>query len=759
MLRQKWGSFGQRLFPGLIVAAGIAVYLNSFSGVFVLDDARNIAENARIRHLWPPWEIPAGAARPVVELSFAINYALGRLEVFGYHLVNLAVHLLAALTLYGVVRRTLLLNEELGRVGHVAPGLALSVALLWVVHPLLTQSVTYIVQRAEALMGFFYLLTLYCVIRGAGSSRAWAWYGPAIIACALGMGSKEVMVTAPFMVLLYDRTFLARSLGLAFRRRGGLYLGLAATWGVLFACGYVQAVLTPRPTPGATVGFAFTGITPVEYLLTQPGVILHYLRLSLWPAGLCLDYGWPVARTLEAIVPPALLVGALFAGTLWALWRKPWVGLVGAWFFLILAPTSSFIPIRDPLFEHRMYLSLAAVVVLVVFGGHALLARICDRRGWRAPVRQGVAIGLVVAAAVTLGLTTVHRNRAYHSVPAMWSDVVAKRPGNPRGHGNLATACDETGRLEDAVTHYREELRLMPASHLAHYQLGNVLYKLGRYDEAVEHLAEGVRYDPLSAEKHFNLGNALVLQGKLDAGCVHLREAVRLRPSWAEAHASLADALIRTGNAAEGVEQYGAALRINPANYMWHNRLGVALERSGQNAEATIQYREALRVEPDGPEALYNLGTILSRQGEFDEAIAYLGRAVQRRPDSAETHTNLGLALLRSGRTTEAFGHLTEAARLKPDLANARYHLGELLAAQGRIEPAIEEYRAVLRLRPDHAQTHFKLGELLERLDRREEAMAEYREALRTDPDHQPARQALARMTPTTEGAEHPEEH
>ena len=152
---------------------------------------------------------------------------------WGYHVVNLAIHILGALVLYGVVRRTLLCASLRQRYGDEARWLALAVALIWVVHPLQTESVTYLIQRTESLMGLFFLLTLYCVIRGSTSSGRRGWYAAAVVCCALGMGSKEVMVVAPLTVLLYDRAFLSGSFREALRARAALYAGLFGCWLVL----------------------------------------------------------------------------------------------------------------------------------------------------------------------------------------------------------------------------------------------------------------------------------------------------------------------------------------------------------------------------------------------------------------------------------------------------------------------------------------------------------------------------------------------
>ena len=215
--------------PVLVIAAGLFAYHDSFTGAFVFDDVPSIPENATIRHLWPIWQClspPHGdrvtvEGRPLINLSLALNYALGGYNVWGYHALNLTVHILAGLTLLGIVRRTLLQPALRERFGTAANELALVVALLWTLHPLQTESVTYIIQRAESIVGLFYLLTVYCFIRAVDSPQCRLWYSLSVAACALGMASKEVMVSAPVMVLLYDRAFLSGSLRPRTASRGG----------------------------------------------------------------------------------------------------------------------------------------------------------------------------------------------------------------------------------------------------------------------------------------------------------------------------------------------------------------------------------------------------------------------------------------------------------------------------------------------------------------------------------------------------------
>jgi len=698
------------LAAGLIVLAAVAAYHNSFAGPFIFDDTASIVENRTIRQLWPIWPVlspPCNGetvgGRPLLNLSLAINYAVGGLEVRGYHATNLAIHIAAALLLFGILRRTFLSRKLRDRFGGAAVPLALASAMLWSVHPLHTESVTYVVQRAESLMGFCYLLTLYCVIRGTGCGLGtvsfsaakpilprvmpgdkrdgppwpaqFVWYAAAVLACLLGMAVKEVTLTAPLIVLLYDRTFLAGSFGEAVRRRWGLYVGLAATWGLLAYLVLSTGLIGRQPEMGAPDAWS--------YARSQPGVILHYLRLSVWPSPLCFDYAWPVADSLGQILPGAIVVGVLVAATLWGLTgRKPW-GFLGAWCLLILAPTSSILPLGQLTFEHRMYLSLAAVAVLVVAGGYALWDRLLPRpaaAGYGATgVRWAAPVVALLAVLLALGYAAVARNRDYRSLLAICQDTVDKRPHNPIAHNNLGHALAALGKTDEAIEHCHQALRLKPDFALAYYNLANVLAGVGKTGEAIE------RY----------------------------HQALRLKPDLVEVHNNLAIALAKLGRADEAIEHYHQALRLKPEHATAHNNLGHALASLGRTDEALAQYQEALRLKPDYVEVHNNLGITLAALGRTDEALAQYHAALRLKPDFPEVHYNLGIALAQAGRTDEAIEHYCQALRLEPDFAVAHFNLASVLDSRGRRAEAVEHYRDFLQLVPDSTRALSRLAWLL----------------------------------------------
>ena len=332
--------------------------------------------------LFPERELPV-AGRPLVNVSFAINYALGRLDVRGYHVWNIATHLLCALLLFGIVRRTLELPAVRPRLGRWSADLAFAVALIWVVHPLNTEAVNYLTQRTESMMGLFYFLTLYASIRARMSAHASRWAVTSVVSCAAGMACKESMATAPLMIVLYDRVFLFDSLRQGLRERWRLYAGLAMTWLVL------AALMLSGPRVHSA-GFS-SPIRPWTYLLNQAVMIVHYLRLAIWPRALVLNYGAPSPLTLHDVAPYAVLVVALFLVTVAALALRPKAGVSGAWFFVTLAPASSIVPIATEVgAERRMYLPLAGLIALAVVGCATAWTRIERRCGGRpASIRDG----------------------------------------------------------------------------------------------------------------------------------------------------------------------------------------------------------------------------------------------------------------------------------------------------------------------------------------------------------------------------------
>lgn len=558
--------------PLLLVAAAVAAYHNSFSGPFIFDDFHAVVDNPNVRRLWPitaAMDAPPGSAvagRPLVSLTLAMNYAIGGLNVRGYHAVNLVLHIAAGLVLYGLVRRTLLLEPLRRRYGASADVVAAAVALLWIVHPLTTDTVTYISNRSEGLAGLFMLLALYACNRSADAPRRAIWRPAVVVAAALGVMSKEVAAVTPLLVLLYDRAFLAGSFAGALRERRWMYAGLAATWLVTIALLMSVDLVSKSGKRG-------DAITPWRYLLTQSGAIVHYLRLCVWPRPLVVDYDdWPIAHALPQVLVPALAVTAMLAATIWALVRRPGIGFVAAAFFVVLAPTSSFLPLgTEVVAERRMYLPLAAVVTLAVLA----VARI-------APRRTGVATAAFVA--VVFSVMTVQRNAVYATAISIWADNVAHRPNNTRARTSLGVALAANRQNDEAIRQYRIVLDRRPADADAHYNLANVLLR-ERPAEAIAHYQRAVALRPDQPRLRNNYGVALAQTGRLDQAEQQFREAIRLRPGLPDPHASLARLLLMKNDVDGAIAEYEKALDCDPDFAVARQGLAAALDRKNRGSE------------------------------------------------------------------------------------------------------------------------------------------------------------------------------
>jgi Flp pilus assembly protein TadD len=612
----------RRWWPHALVAATVlAVYANSLTGPFIFDDRATIIDNRTIEDLAstnvfsPPHETSV-AGRPVANLSFALNYAFGEREVAGYHAVNIAIHVLCALVLFGIVRRTFAGSKDPAYItaaskdpaystaaskdpayrtarSRDAVYVALAVALVWAVHPLNTEAVDYLTQRTESLMALFYLSTLYCAIRAVpGSSNRRLWTGASIAACALGMATKESMVTAPLVVALYDRVFLFPSIREAWRRRAWLYAGLAATWALL-------AALVWSGPRNLSAGFTTYDASVLTYLWNQAAMIVRYLRLSIWPRDLVLYYGWPQPLSPRDVLPQLVVVTSLLAVTAWALWRKPRAGFLGACFFLTLAPTSSIVPIATEVgAERRMYVPLVAVVVLAVLAFRAIVA---------APRLRAAAL---VVVTLLLGAGTLARNAEYRSSLRL-AETTAERWPTAAAHSMLGTELAAAGRLPEAEQHLRQAAPDYPP---ARYYLGTVLAAQNRPVEAIDHFRSFIAGQPSGLDQ------------------------VRL------AHRELAGALVKSGREDDAAVEYRAVLAADPADTVALVQVAQILLRHQRFDEAIVVLKQLTTVRPSDPWAFGGLGVAFASTGRLDEAVDAFQRQVAFDPQNERARQNLARA-------------------------------------------------------------------------------------------------------------------
>jgi tetratricopeptide (TPR) repeat protein len=566
----------------LFIVVAVATYWNSLGAPFVWDDDPAIVTNPSIRgsladSLAPPLETPV-AGRPIVNASLAINYGIGVLDPTSYHVWNLAVHVAGALLLFGVVRRTFS-SRKVFRDAALGDAVALVAALTWMVHPLLSETVDYVTQRSESMMGLFFLLTLYAAIRAREPRVRLRWELVSIASCALGMATKESMVTAPVAVVLYDLVFEFDSARDALASRRFLYAGLAASWLELGAIIWRW--------PRSTVGGAAVG--PWTYLLNQAQMIARYLGLTIWPQSLVIDYGLPRSLTMRDVMGEGALIIALAAATMVALRRWPAAGFLGAMFFLTLAPTSSIVPITSEVgAERRMYLPLAALVVLVVTLAGVFVERARRRSPGHARSVMRTAIVLSAAVIATLAIRTVYRNWEYETPISLWESVIARRP-HGRARFALATQLMEAGRRDEAITQLRAAVVDFPDARAG---LGTELLLSGNFKEGVAVLEAFLRANPSAPNR------------------------APAKPLIADGYRGLAERSLQQQQIAQAADEARRSIEFNPNSADAHNVLGAALASQGQLEQAVAEFQEALRLNPQHESARNNLAraTAILRQ-------------------------------------------------------------------------------------------------------------------------------------------------
>jgi tetratricopeptide (TPR) repeat protein len=496
-------------------------------------------------------------------LTFALNYRLGGLDVMGYHLFNFAVHVLNALRVYFLVVTTLstpyLRNT---RLADYSGRMALLTGLVFVAHPLQTEAVTYIFQRFASLSTFFCLFSLVAYARSRISEK-WkiriCLYALSLVFAVMAMLTKEIAITLPLLIVLYDFLFLGDGI-----RKKSFYL--------------VPVLLTMLIVPllhiNPEMGFAAalegasrhgTDMPRSEYLFTQFRVIMTYLRLIFLPMNQNIEHNHPAYESFFEL--PVMLsfsfLAAIFFLSVYMVYfsrRAPSLRLAAfgiLWFFVSLSVESTIIPLPMLISEYRIYLPsvgifLATSVVAFLF--------IQNTGGGL----KGAIAAVLVLLPIVLSYNAYARNSVWKSRTSLWQDTVSKSPGSARAHNNLGVAYKEEGQRNKAMEHYRAALVLEPDYARAHNNLGVAYKEEGHIDKAIEHYRAALMLEPDYTRAHNNLGVAYYHIGEVKSSERHFQHALRLNPDFAEAHLNLGIVYRDMGLNGKAVERFRNAIRLNP---------------------------------------------------------------------------------------------------------------------------------------------------------------------------------------------------
>ncbi len=657
MTPARWRSL---LAVVLVLAAGLFAWQGTWRGGFVFDDHPAIVDNqALLRGDW--WQAAFGAEhqplanRPLTCLSLVADFVLFGPGPFGPHLTNLLLHLGNALLLLATLRRALLAPNLAGRLTPAAANaIAVAVAVLWVAHPLGADAVAYATQRSTLLGSGCLLLALLATLRAHASPRPMAWRMLVLLALCGGMASKEDFVVAPVLLLLFERAFLLPHWS-ALRARIGWYAAMAATWSVLIVC----MALGPH---NATVGYdTVPPVTARQWSMTQAGVVLHYLRLAVWPQPLRGAYDWPIVQSFGDAALPGLLVCGLLAAVVVAWRRRPWWAWLGALFFLLLAPTSTVLPIvTEIVAERRAYLPMLAVLVPLVVVLQRLLAR-----AWP---RSSSWLTIVVAAAVTvpLGLATRERVAIYGDERTFWADAFAKRDPASRSHlaatllASHGIELSKQGRMAESFRCFDQVLECEQPSVLHRLTASLSLTQRGRYADAIVLLRQLVQEEPGNGRLWGSLGLALA--------------------GWHEHEHGRADD-VRLVEAEAALQRAVAAV---PTQAQFWTSLAYVFAASGRLADAETACRQATGLPTASAGALSLHVDLLYRLGRPNEAAPLLARWLPARPRDAGLRYQLAEVERAHGDVAAAMQLLEDALRLEPTHAQAAALLRQLRADRPR---------------------------------------------------------------------------
>jgi len=649
----------------LIVIFGLLAYSNTFNVPFHFDDNPGIAENPIIKSLnffiepskakifKKPFEYDTFKMRYVGYLTFALNYKIHGLNVIGYHIFNLAIHIFNALLVYWFVLLTFKTpyfgsqytvdskqektHSPIHRFTHSSSAIALFSASIFVSHPIQTQAVTYIWQRVTSLATFFYLLSLVMYInfrlKAIGSRTKvignrtiayrlspFAYYLLSLISAILAMKTKEMAFTLPVIIVLYEFMFFKEKT----KKRLFFLIPFLLTMLIipLTVIGMNKSV--SAVTNNVIEATKVPNAMPMwDYLLTQFRVIITYIRLLFLPFNQNFDYDYPI---YNSFTDPNVFLSFLFLVSIFGLgvylfyrsrlmihptpftlYATRLIAFGIFWFFITLSVEATVIPISpyllfpsivsadiDVIFEHRVYLSsigaFAAMTTSIFFIANRLKNR------WEA-INKNVILLLSVII-ITLLVVTYMRNKVWENEITLLEDITQKSPSKARGHNNLGIAYCDKGLVDKAIEHFQTALKLKPDYADARNNLGNAYNIKGLADNAIEHLQIALRLKPYCAEAYNNLGNAYNIKGLTNNAIEQFQIALRLKPDYADAHNNIGFNYYLMGRVDEAIEHYLIALSLTPNNTKTHLNLGIAYKAKGLTDKALKHFSLAGRTPP-----------------------------------------------------------------------------------------------------------------------------------------------------------------
>jgi len=678
----------KKIFPYILLISLVCLaYGNTLHHSFHFDDIPSILQKPWIRGLDKiPDFIFSYSQRPMVILSFNVNYAISEFKEWSYHVFNITFHLVVVVLVYRL-GKLIVSHMYVGTTSLVkAPTqMPLLAASIFAVHPLNTQAVTYISSRSSVMATIFYLITVILFFEGLYKEKDevtktnYVFVVGAAVFFGLGFLCKLIVVSLPAILFAYHYYFISNhNLQTWVKKQWKWVVGVG---GILFS-----TFLLTKIYGDGLLRASIVDVTTWEYFRTQLGVIpLEYFRKMLFPFNLTIDTNFQVVKHWRSIV---VIGGLIILGVFYVVWLKlsqvkkqskkygpEAFGLI--WVLITLSPTSSFIPLLDMAAEHRTYLPLVGYSIFL----SSLLIRlksfikksieigtsgICSNKKM---LRVSVVIILVILASFLVG--TRERNKVWKDEISLWADAKQKAPFLIRPYNNLGEAYDKIGKYDLAIEEFEAALRLNPNYFFALSNLGNIYGKKKEYGQAISYTKQALRQKPDYAPGHYNLAKALHMTGNPGKAMSSYRLAIKYNPYFEEAFFNLGFLAMERKQFKEAIDNFKSFLNMQPRHPKAYFGLATSYAMMGKQEEAKQHYENAIAYDSEFLSPYINLANLHMATGNTMEAKNLLKIVLLKNPTLAGVHKNLGLIFMQEKDMKNASEHFNEYLRLMPTAPDA----------------------------------------------------------------------------------------
>lgn len=695
-----------------IIILGFILYANSINGSFVWDDEALIADNTYIRdwHHLPEiftQSIGAGAGkfsrsyRPIQIFSYLIDFSLWKTDIRGYHITNIILHILVALSLFWLIN--ILFKDKI---------LAFIASILYMAHPIHPEAIAYISGRADPLASIFMLLCFILYVKDTKANNLVVLI-LMVLSYICALLSRESTLMFPLLILAYHFSF-RKKLAL---KQFSLITGVTIMYIVvrLSAFSYMFSKMPSHAPFFQRIPGFFVAIT-------------NYIRLLIVPFGLHMEYG---AKTFSLIDPKAIL-GIIIFGFLirYAFKMRKSNRLISfsiLWFFVTLLPSSNIYPVNAYMAEHWLYMPSAGFFLIMAYG----LTYLYRRKGLKF-----LGVVIIVSLLAFYSFLTIRQNTYWQEPVSFYERTLKYSPDSPKVYYNLANTYKGSGRFKEAIEYYKKSISIEPEFFDSHNNLGNVYNLLRKYQEAIESYKRAIEINPDFANAYNNVGIVYNILGRYQEAMDSYKKAIEINPNYAIAYNGIGILYALKGENEEAINYYKKAVELDPNYSNAYNNLGTMYYRTGRKREAIASYKKAIEIDPDGPEAYCSLAEVYEKMGRHQESVAFSSKAIEKDPNNAKAYYNLANTYSSLGRHKEAIDLYKKSLEKRPNNPYTYNNMGMAYNELRMYEEAIESYKKAITIKPDYAHPYNNLGMVYYKLNRYDEAVELFKKAKDVQPEY-----------------------